>query len=74
MNTSTNTTGSASVMIGPEDYLSSLEMELRKPIPGEEFDILLEDETLSWEEEWMLLNRRERRMWGKPAGKPRYKK
>jgi hypothetical protein len=61
-------------MIGPEDYLSSLEMELRKPIPGEEFDILPEDETLSWEEEWMLLNRRERRMWGKPTGKPRYKK
>ena len=69
-----NTTGSSSVMIGPEDYLTSLEMELREPIPGEEFDILPEDETLSWEEEWMLLNRRERRMWGKPTGKPRYKK
>jgi hypothetical protein len=60
--------------IAAEDYFTTLEMELAEPIPGEDFDILPEDETLSWEEEWVLLNRRDRRMWGKPNGKPRYKK
>ena len=62
------------MIIPADDFMSTLEKELTEPIPGEEFDVLHEDETLSWEEEWMLLNRRERRMWGKPTGKPRYKK
>ena len=61
-------------VIEAEDYFSTFEIGLAKPIAGEQFDILPEDETLTWEEEWLLLNRRERRMWGKPTGKPRYKK
>lgn len=67
----TNTTGSASVMIGPEDYLTSLEMELREPIPGEEFDILPEVETLSWEVGFSKFCRRLKR---RQASKARYKK
>jgi hypothetical protein len=69
-----NNTSNTTRVIDAEDYLTSLEMELREPIPGEEFDVLPEDETLSWEKEWDFMNRQERRMWGKPTGKPRYKK
>jgi hypothetical protein len=57
--------------IDAEDYFTTLEMELAEPI--KDFDVLPEDETLSWEEQWVLLDRRARR-WGKPNGKPRYKK
>jgi len=63
-----------SSVIEAEDYFTSLEMVLTEPIAGEQFDVLPEDETLSWDEEWAHLNRRDRRMWGKPSGKPRYKK
>jgi hypothetical protein len=59
--------------IAADDFFSTLEKELAEPIPGEEFDVLPEDEALSWEEQWVLLDRRARR-WGKPEGKPRYKK
>jgi hypothetical protein len=59
--------------IDAEDYFTTLEMELAEPIKDEDFDVLPEDETLSWEEQWVLLDRRARR-WGKPNGKPRYKK
>ncbi len=61
-------------VIDAEDYFSTFEMELAEPIMSEEFDVLPKDESLSWEEEWDFLNRHERRMWGKPSGKPRYKK
>lgn len=61
-------------VIDAEDFFSTFEKELTEPIEGEEFDVLPKDETLSWDEEWANMNRRERRMWGKPTGKPRYKK
>jgi hypothetical protein len=60
--------------IAADDFFSTLEMELAEPIEGEDFDVLPEDSRLSWDEEFALLNRRDRRMWGKPTGKPRYKK
>ena len=67
-----NTTGSSSVMIGPEDYLTSLEMELREPIPGEEYDIIPVDEiNPSWEEEFSKFCRRLKR---RQAAKARSKK
>ena len=61
-------------VIPADDFFSTLEKELAEPIPGEEFDFLPEDERLSWGEEFALPNRRDKRMWGKPTGKPRYKK
>jgi hypothetical protein len=61
-------------VIDADDFFTTFEKELTEPIPGEEFDVLPKDESLSWEEEWDFLNRHERRMWGKPTGKPRYKK
>jgi hypothetical protein len=61
-------------VIPADDFFSTLEKELSEPIPGEDFDVLPEDSRLSWSEEFALLNRRDRRMWGKPSGKPRYKK
>jgi hypothetical protein len=60
--------------IAADDFFSTLEVELAEPIPGEEFDFLPEDERLSWGEEFALLNRRDKREWGKPSGKPRSKK
>jgi len=61
-------------VIPADDFMSTLEMELAEPIKDEDFDVLPEDVRLSWGEEFALLNRRDKRMWGKPTGKPRYKK
>lgn len=55
-------------------YSTSMVIGLAEPIEGEDFDVLPVDTRMSWGEEFALLNRRDRRMWGKPNGKPRYKK
>lgn len=60
-------------VIDADDFFSTFEKELTEPVPGEEFDVLPEDSTLSWDEEWALICRRENR-WGRPVQKPRAKK
>jgi hypothetical protein len=61
LNTNTTTR-----VIDADDFFSTFEKELTEPIPGEQFDIVV-----------VLPRTRdhaERRVWGKPTGKPRYKK
>jgi hypothetical protein len=60
-------------VIDPDDFFSTFERELSEPVTGEEFDVLPEDSTPSWDEEWALICRRENRC-GRPVRKPRAKK
>ena len=67
MNNTSNTTH----VIDADDFFSTFEKELTEPIPGEEFDVLPKDESLSWEVGFSKFCRRLKR---RQASKARYKK